>query len=75
MFGRKTSDDSRAQIEAIGRSQAMIEFAMDGTIITANRNFLHALGYSIERQEPFKGGIIVHMIKRLDRGDEWGWLP
>ncbi|BAL79197.1 methyl-accepting chemotaxis protein [Bradyrhizobium cosmicum] len=48
MFGRKTSDDSRAQIEAIGRSQAMIEFAMDGTIITANRNFLHALGYSIE---------------------------
>jgi methyl-accepting chemotaxis protein len=39
------SDDEVAQ--AIGRSQAMIEFAMDGTIITANQNFLDALGYTL----------------------------
>jgi methyl-accepting chemotaxis protein len=48
MFGRKTGSDTKAQIDAIGRSQAMIEFNTDGTIITANRNFLDALGYSIE---------------------------
>lgn len=35
------------QIDAIGKSQAVIEFNMDGTIITANENFLNALGYTL----------------------------
>ncbi|MFT7620315.1 MAG: methyl-accepting chemotaxis protein, partial [Planctomycetota bacterium] len=35
------------QIDAIGKSQAVIEFAMDGTIITANENFLLTLGYDL----------------------------
>lgn len=35
------------QIEAIGKSQAVIEFNTDGTIITANGNFLAAMGYSL----------------------------
>lgn len=39
MFGRKSHGDAQAQIDAIGRSQAMIEFNMDGSIITANKNF------------------------------------
>jgi methyl-accepting chemotaxis protein len=37
-----------AQSAAISRSQAVIEFNMDGTIITANENFLATLGYSLE---------------------------
>jgi methyl-accepting chemotaxis protein len=41
------SADITGQIEAIGKSQAVIEFNMDGTIITANENFLKALGYSL----------------------------
>jgi len=48
MFGRKSRGDSDAQLAAIGRSQAMIEFAMDGTVLTANPNFLKALGYSLD---------------------------
>jgi methyl-accepting chemotaxis protein len=36
------------QIEAIGKSQAVIEFNLDGTIITANANFLSAMGYSLD---------------------------
>ncbi|MGY4510585.1 methyl-accepting chemotaxis protein [Bradyrhizobium sp. USDA 3650] len=48
MFGRKSRVDAQAQIEAIGRSQAMIEFNLDGTIITANKNFLDALGYRLD---------------------------
>jgi methyl-accepting chemotaxis protein len=36
------------QIEAIGKSQAVIEFNMDGTIIDANANFLGALGYALD---------------------------
>ncbi|WP_145927775.1 methyl-accepting chemotaxis protein [Bradyrhizobium neotropicale] len=48
MFGRKSRGDSEAQLAAIGRSQAVIEFAMDGTVLDANQNFLGALGYSRE---------------------------
>jgi methyl-accepting chemotaxis protein len=36
-----------ATLEGIGASQAMIEFEMDGTIITANENFLKTMGYEI----------------------------
>ncbi len=36
------------KVEAIGRSQAIIEFEMDGTIITANQNFLKVMGYTLE---------------------------
>ena len=39
--------DFQGQIEAIGKSQAVIEFNMDGTIITANQNFLDTMGYSL----------------------------
>jgi methyl-accepting chemotaxis protein len=35
------------QLAAINRSQAVIEFTLDGKIITANHNFLRALGYSL----------------------------
>ncbi|MGY8704206.1 PAS domain-containing methyl-accepting chemotaxis protein [Bradyrhizobium sp. 18BD] len=48
MFGRKSRGDADAQLAAIGRSQAMIEFAMDGTVLTANPSFLKALGYSLD---------------------------
>lgn len=40
--------DYEGQIAAIGKSQAVIEFNLDGTIITANPNFLNALGYSLD---------------------------
>ena len=36
--------DFDGQIAAIGKSQAVIEFNMDGTIIAANQNFLRAPG-------------------------------
>ncbi|GAB2196654.1 methyl-accepting chemotaxis protein [Sessilibacter sp. MAH4] len=39
--------DFSGQIEAIGLSQAVIEFGLDGTIITANENFLKTLGYEL----------------------------
>jgi methyl-accepting chemotaxis protein len=48
MFGRNSSGDAQAQVAAINQSQAVIEFAMDGTILTANQNFLNALGYRLE---------------------------
>ncbi|MGM5029310.1 methyl-accepting chemotaxis protein [Tardiphaga sp. 862_B3_N4_1] len=35
------------QIEAIGKSQAVIEFSMDGIVLSANENFLGVLGYAL----------------------------
>ncbi len=42
------SADFSGQITAITKSQAVIEFKMDGTIITANDNFLRTMGYSLD---------------------------
>ncbi len=39
--------DFQGQIAAIRKSQAVIEFEMDGTIITANDAFLDAMGYTL----------------------------
>jgi methyl-accepting chemotaxis protein len=41
------SMEEAGKVAAIGRAQAVIEFNLDGTIITANENFLNALGYSL----------------------------
>ncbi|MEP5728100.1 MAG: PAS domain-containing protein, partial [Sulfitobacter sp.] len=35
-------------VTALNRVQAVIEFELDGTIITANENFLATVGYSLE---------------------------
>lgn len=43
--------DYSGQINAIGKSQAVIEFNLDGTILSANENFLAAVGYSLEEIE------------------------
>ena len=40
--------DHDGQLEALHRSQAVIEFALDGTILTANANFLGAVGYRLD---------------------------
>ena len=39
--------DANSVLSALNRSQAVIEFKPDGTIITANENFQKALGYSL----------------------------
>ncbi len=42
----KAVEDS-GKLDAIGRAQAIIEFTPKGDILTANRNFLDALGYRL----------------------------
>lgn len=41
------TSEYEGKVNAIGRAQAVIEFNLDGTIITANENFLKATGYSL----------------------------
>ena len=47
-FGRRHHADNQAKVDAIMRSQAVIEFGLDGQILTANENFLTALGYRLD---------------------------
>ncbi|KQW31163.1 chemotaxis protein [Rhizobium sp. Root274] len=39
--------DAKAVLEAMSKSQAIIEFKLDGTILSANENFCQALGYQL----------------------------
>lgn len=45
--GNANLSEMRGKLEALDRSQATIEFKLDGTILTANKNFLDTLGYSL----------------------------
>ncbi len=51
--------DNPARIAAISRSQAVVEFQLDGTIITANDNFLKTLGYSLAEIQGRHHGMFV----------------
>lgn len=44
----RATQDRDARLAALDRSQAVIEFKPDGTILAANRNFLDAVGYSLD---------------------------
>lgn len=35
-------------LHSIGRTQALIEFSLDGVVLAANENFLSAMGYALE---------------------------
>jgi PAS domain S-box-containing protein len=49
------SMEDAGKIDAILRAQAVIEFKMDGTIVTANENFLKTVGYA--RLRKFRASI------------------
>ena len=40
--------DYAGQVAAIGKSQSVVEFAMDGTVIGANDNLLRIMGYTLD---------------------------
>ncbi len=53
MFGRskdqkRDGDEQAGMLSALDRSQAIIEFSLDGRVLTANDNFLRTLGYTLE---------------------------
>lgn len=47
-FDQSQSQDLEGLVTALNKVQAVIEFNLDGTIITANDNFLSGLGYSLD---------------------------
>lgn len=51
--------DIESQIAAINRAQAVIEFAPDGTILSANDNFLSLMGYTLPEVQGRKHSLFV----------------
>ena len=64
MFVRKSNGDAQAQLVALNRSQAVIEFNMDGSIVTANQNFLNALGYRLDEIQGKQHSMFVPVVQR-----------
>jgi methyl-accepting chemotaxis protein len=65
--------DLAGQIEAIGKSQAVIEFNLDGTIIIANDNFLKAMGYSLGEIQGKHHSMFVEPSERESAGYREFW--
>src|SRR6185436_13494065 len=65
--------DALAQAAAISRSQAVIEFKMDGTIITANKNFLDAMGYRLDEIQGKHHSMFVAPAERESAGYREFW--
>jgi methyl-accepting chemotaxis protein len=51
-------------VAAIGRAQAVVEFRLDGTILTANGNFLKMLGYSLDEIKGKHHSLLVEPASR-----------
>ncbi|MEQ9554595.1 MAG: PAS domain-containing methyl-accepting chemotaxis protein [Rhodospirillales bacterium] len=46
--GRKHNHEAEAKLQALEKSEAVIEFDLNGVILSANENFLGAMGYTLE---------------------------
>jgi len=56
--------DYQGQLEAIHRSRGMIEFALDGTILNANTNFLATVGYTLGEVQGRHHSLFVEPAER-----------
>ncbi|MET3482384.1 PAS domain-containing methyl-accepting chemotaxis protein [Methylobacterium sp. 1973] len=62
MISFRTNDG--AQLVALNRSQAVAEFKPDGTVLSANQNFLDLLGYTLDEIKGRSHALLVEPIFR-----------
>jgi methyl-accepting chemotaxis protein len=62
------------KIDAILRAQAVIEFNMDGTIITANENFLKTMGYSLAEIQGKHYSMFAELRESAEYREFWAKL-
>jgi methyl-accepting chemotaxis protein len=70
---KRRSSDNEGQVKAINRSQAVIEFAMDGTILSANQNFLDLMGYDASELREHHHCLFVERDERNSDGYRLFW--
>ncbi len=64
IFNFSERRDDTAKIAAVNRSFAVIEFSLDGMILSANENFLTAMGYTLEEVQGKHHSIFVETSYR-----------
>lgn len=64
---KKESMEAEGRLSALDRSQAVIAFTSDGTILDANSNFLSAMGY---RLDEIRGKHHAIFVPEQDRSEE-----
>ena len=78
--GKLRNAEYEGKVEAISRAQAVVEFDLQGRILTANRNFLETVGYSLEEvrgqhhrmfvsKEDAAGAAYGNFWEKLGRGE------
>jgi PAS domain S-box-containing protein len=73
LFGGRRLADLEGQVTSIGKAQAVIEFGLDGTIRTANENFLKAVGYSLAEIRGQHHSMFVDPASRDSAEDREFW--
>ena len=63
----------QGQIAAIDRSQAVIEFDLDGKVLSANKNFLQVLGYTLDEIRGQHHSMFVDPAYRASPGYRLFW--
>ncbi|MDN4165909.1 PAS domain S-box protein [Cytophagales bacterium LB-30] len=70
---KKSALDSKYKLEAISRSNAVIEFDTHGTIIDVNENFLKIVGYDLEELIGQHHSIFVSESEKISAGYQDFW--
>ena len=60
----KLQSEAAARVAALDKSQAVIEFSMDGEVLAANENFLQVMGYSLPEIQGKHHSIFVAPAER-----------
>jgi methyl-accepting chemotaxis protein len=69
----RAPDDTAGKLAALDRSQAVAEFDLDGTILTANDNFLRATGYALDEVQGRHHSMFVTAADRDGGADREFW--
>ena len=74
MFG--SSRELHAKLDALNKSQAIIEFNPDGTVVSANENFLRLFGYGLDEIKGRHHGLFVDpsLKESAEYRELWGKL-
>lgn len=67
------SAEAKSQLDALSQVQAIIEFKLDGTIVSANENFLHLMGYGLHEIEGQHHRIFVDKAEASSRDYQAFW--
>jgi len=68
--------DARAKLVAIDRAMAIVEFDLQGNILTANENFVHTMGYGLGEivGKPHKMFCEAVLVNSAEYADLWRGL-